>query len=379
MSYQNLTTFLNRKLWYQLGKSIQELLILIKNSKQIYLKNRGEVWFLFGKSAFNFFQKFNFQFLRNILNPISFLLMSGIAKHEIFFVEDRISFIQREFLKNKENLCFSTGETLIWSVLIFSETFLAWDAKTYKWINQINLLKNANKEDFFLEILVSLSELELNKKRFFIQNSLDSFNFLSSKRLKPRKLLIKAEKVFRKTLKNNQLSNYIDLKFLSEIFPIGKKIFLKLFSSLDWDKKNWVSDLNLVRSREKIKNCNCFFEKSLENFLSIPFFDWMYKKKISETTDLIFNAKKSKDTLRFSKIGKFIGFSYGQVEMSLLNISRNFSWRISLNQKRQILKKKEIISPPERLLPNILIKKNLLFLKKFKKLSLLNAKLKRNI
>lgn len=238
MTYQKLSFFLNQKLWYQLSRLIQELLILIKNSKLLKIGNQGDIWFLFGNSLYKFFRKFYSYVKKNTLQLTHFLLICGIAKYEIFYVEDRISFIERELFKFKENPKSLSGEILIFSILIFSKTSLSWTKDNHKWLNQVYLMKKIKKKDFLLETIFRISEILSTYKIPLLQCTSIPFLFSTSTKLQKRKSILRTEENLFEKLRTGKKEKEFNQNIFPGLFRLMEKMIINTFFESEWEKKN---------------------------------------------------------------------------------------------------------------------------------------------
>mmetsp|Transcript_19113 Transcript_19113/g.38998 ORF Transcript_19113/g.38998 Transcript_19113/m.38998 type:complete len:381 (-) Transcript_19113:1037-2179(-) len=372
MKYTKLSTFLNRKLWYQFGKLIQDLLIFVKNSKLVSFKEKGDLWFLYGKSTLSFYVKFKTPIQKNIFELIPYLVISGIIKYELFYIEDRISFMEREILNFENNTKSTTGEFIILSVLIYSKICLGWGGKLNKWFSQLNLLKRSRQKISLLGALFNFFEGRITDKSFFYGQNQVFFSVLSGNKLRYKKSVFKIPSSIESMFEFYQKKTSSDLKiFFSPAF-MEKMVILRASLSNNKEKNNWFTDCHLFRTKYKKKRHTLFLQKPVENFFPQFFSSWVFRIRLFNNINFVLTGKKMLKSTRWSEIGRLTRFTSSGFGLVLLNFCRIVQCKAFINQNRQLIKVKKNQILVKNAIKNYQLRKNIRFLKILKKFSDLN-------
>mmetsp|Transcript_27007 Transcript_27007/g.65696 ORF Transcript_27007/g.65696 Transcript_27007/m.65696 type:complete len:146 (-) Transcript_27007:1802-2239(-) len=101
--------FLNKKLWYQMKFLIQDLVIFSSYLSLLLIKKeRKTICFFNQKKLLSFYQKFKKILKKHLSTPKRILFLINIMKIEVFYIEDKIIFIENDLaeLKQKKKKVF---------------------------------------------------------------------------------------------------------------------------------------------------------------------------------------------------------------------------------------------------------------------------------
>mmetsp|Transcript_10046 Transcript_10046/g.23489 ORF Transcript_10046/g.23489 Transcript_10046/m.23489 type:complete len:353 (-) Transcript_10046:298-1356(-) len=287
--------FLNKKLWYQMKFLIQDLVIFSSYLSLLLIKKeRKTICFFNQKKLLSFYQKFKKILKKHLSTPKRILFLINIMKIEVFYIEDKIIFIENDLaeLKQKKKKSSWRGLFLLINLLCRYYIFLGIFQKKVNWGNQCAIIgreKNTHKKIKFNKLVFELTQIHVNKKikkrlnssqiakthSFFVDMFHSSWE--NEKFIKRIQTLLSAYSI-RKTKTKKRATE----KKPSHLIPQSQVTSL-LFKTQNvrnnLDKIDWFFDINIYRIKKEREKISGFFRKT-KKFLTqfSSFFNFSEKK-----------------------------------------------------------------------------------------------------
>jgi len=147
---------------------IQDLVLFSSHLSLLSIKKEGKtIGFINKKKLISFYQKFKKILKKNLSIPKRIFFMMHIIKIEIFYTEDKITFIENELTDIRGRKTSWVALFLIFNLLCRYYIFVDISPKKNNWGNQCAIVgkkKKHSKKNKFIRLVFELTQIHLNKK-----------------------------------------------------------------------------------------------------------------------------------------------------------------------------------------------------------------------